>query len=156
MSDISVSAARAADIDAFVASVDGLFHEDGGRHDPFLDTGWPEREGSAYYAGIVDDPNCLLAVARDGDRVVGHLVGKLVGPDSIKLVRFAVLESIRVDPDARGQGVGSLLVAEFLAWARRNEAAVASVTAYAANDGAQRFYARHGFAPGSVTMRAPL
>jgi len=156
MSDISVSAARAADIDAFVASVDGLFHEDGGRHDPFLDTGWPAQEGSAYYAGIVDDPNCLLAVAWDGDRVVGHLVGKLVGPDSIRLARFAVLESIRVDPDTRGQGVGSLLVAEFLAWARRNEAAVASVTAYAANDGAQRFYARHGFAPGSVTMRAPL
>jgi len=156
MSDISVSAARAADIDAFVASVDGLFHEDGGRHDPFLDTGWPGREGSAYYAGIVDDPNCLLAVARDGDRVVGHLVGKLVGPDSIKLDRFAVLESIRVDPGTRGQGVGSLLVAEFLAWARRNEAAVASVTAYAANDGAQRFYARHGFAPASVVMRAPL
>jgi len=156
MSDISVSAARAADIDAFVASVDGLFHEDGGRHDPFLDTGWPGREGSAYYADIVDDPNCLLAVARDGDRVVGHLVGKLVGPDSIKLDRFAVLESIRVDPGTRGQGVGSLLVAEFLAWARRNEAAVASVTAYAANDGAQRFYARHGFAPASVVMRAPL
>jgi len=156
MSDISVSAARAADIDAFVASVDGLFHEDGGRHDPFLDTGWPAREGSAYYADIVDDPNCLLAVARDGDRVVGHLVGKLVGPDSIKLDRFAVLESIRIDPGTRGQGVGSLLVAEFLAWARRNEAAVASVTAYAANDGAQRFYARHGFAPASVVMRAPL
>jgi ribosomal protein S18 acetylase RimI-like enzyme len=156
MSDISVSAARAADIDAFVASVDGLFHEDGGRHDPFLDTGWAGREGSAYYADIVDDPNCLLAVARDGDRVVGHLVGKLVGPDSIKLDRFAVLESIRVDPGTRGQGVGSLLVAEFLAWARRNEAAVASVTAYAANDGAQRFYARHGFAPASVVMRAPL
>jgi hypothetical protein len=68
-------------------------------------------------------------------------VGKLVGPDSIKLDRFAVLESIRV---------------EFFACAWRNEAAVASVTAYAANDGAQRFYARHGFAPASVVMRAPL
>jgi GNAT superfamily N-acetyltransferase len=156
MTDISVSPGSPADIDAFVASVDGLFHEDGGRHDPFLDTGWPAREGSAYYAGLVDDPSCLLAVARDRDRVVGHLVGKLVGPDSIKLARFAVLESLRVDPDARGQGVGSLLVAEFLAWARRQEAAVASVTAYAGNDGARRFYARHGFAPGSVTMRAPL
>lgn len=156
MSDISVRPALAADIDAFVVSVDGLFHEDGGRHDPFLDTRWPAKEGSTYYASLVDDPNCLLAVACDGDRVVGHLVGKLVGPDAIKLARFAVLESIRVNPDARGQGVGSLLVAEFLAWARRHEAAQASVTAYAANDGARRFYARHGFAPASVVMRAPL
>jgi len=54
MSDISVSAARAADIDAFVASVDGLFHEDGGRHDPFrrsargaaLDAGRAARRGA--------------------------------------------------------------------------------------------------------------
>jgi GNAT superfamily N-acetyltransferase len=156
MSDVTVSAASLADIDELVASVGGLFQEDGGRHDPFLDTGWPAREGTQYYTGLVDRPDCLLAVARDGDRFVGHLVGKLIEPDSIRLVRFAVLESIRVWPDSRGLGVGSRLVEEFLAWARRHQAVQASVTAYAANDGARRFYARHGFAPASVVMRAPL
>jgi GNAT superfamily N-acetyltransferase len=156
MSRITVSQARPQDIDPFVASVLGLFQEDGGRHDPFLDTGWPTREGASYYAGLVDDPDCLLAVARDGEHVVGHLVGKLVGPDSIRLARFAVLESMRVQPMARGQGVGSRLVEEFLAWARQRQAVQASVTAYAANNSARRFYARHGFAPASVTMRAPL
>jgi hypothetical protein len=44
-----VSAASLADIDELVASVGGLFQEDGGRHDPFLDTGWPPREGTQYY-----------------------------------------------------------------------------------------------------------
>jgi GNAT superfamily N-acetyltransferase len=100
----------------------------------------------------VDRPDCLLAVARDGDR----FVGKLIEPDSIRLVRFAVLESIRVWPESRGLGVGSRLVEELLAWARRHQAVQASVTAYAANEGARRFYARHGFAPASVVMRAPL
>src|SRR6266508_3369335 len=156
MSDITVSAARLEDTEPFAASVVGLFQEDGGTHDPFLDTEWPVPGGASYYAGLVGDQACLLAVARDGDRVVGHLVGKLVGPDSIRLARFAVLESMRVQPDARGTGVGSRLVEEFFAWARRHEAAQASVTAYAANDGAGRFYARDGFAPSSVTMRAPL
>jgi GNAT superfamily N-acetyltransferase len=156
MSDLTVSVAGPADINAFVASVTGLFQEDGGRHDRFLDTGWPTREGASYYTGLLDDPDCLLAVARDGHQVVGHLVGKLIGPDSIRLVRFAVLESMRVRPDARGQGAGGLLMAELLSWARQHRAEQASVTAYAANHGAQRFYARHGFAPTSVTMRTPL
>lgn len=156
MSDVTVSAAGLADIDQLVSSVSGLFQEDGGRHDPFLDTGWPTREGAEYYTGLVDNPQCLLAVAHDGDRFVGHLVGKLLEPDSIRLVRFAVLESIRVWPERRGLGVGSRLVEEFLSWARQHQAVRASVTAYAANDGARRFYARHGFAPASVVMRAPL
>ena len=69
---------------------------------------------------------------------------------------FAVLESIRVDPGARGTGVGTRLVEHFLAWARAKGAKRASVTAYAANDGAQRFYRRHGFAPMSVMLRREL
>jgi GNAT superfamily N-acetyltransferase len=156
MSELTVDRARPGEIDAFVESVIGLFEEDGGTHDPYLDVEWPKREGTSYYAGILDDPDCLLAVARDGDEVLGHLVGKLVGPDSIRLARFAVLESMRVRPGRRGQGAGGLLVDEFFRWARSNGAEQASVTAYAANAGARRFYERHGFAPGSVTMRAPV
>ena len=40
----------------------------------------------------------------------------------------------------------------FLAWAAEKGADRATVTAYAANDGAQRFYARHGFALKSVIL----
>jgi GNAT superfamily N-acetyltransferase len=153
VSGYTVDRAGSDDIDAFVASVEGLFREDGGRHDSSIDVAWPTREGASYYAGLLDDPDCLLAVARREKDVVGHLVGKLVGPDALRLVRFAVLESMRVRPDLRGHGIGALLVEEFVQWARRSGAEVASVTAYAANDGAQRFYASHGFAPMSVTMR---
>jgi hypothetical protein len=37
-------------------------------------------------------------------------------------------------------------------WAAEKGAQRATVTAYAANDGARRFYARHGFAVRSVTL----
>jgi GNAT superfamily N-acetyltransferase len=69
---------------------------------------------------------------------------------------LAVLESMRVAPGARRAGAGSLLVRHFLTWARDCGAQQASVTAYAANDTAQRLYQRHGFAPKSVTSRATL
>src|SRR3712207_3952192 len=98
MSELSVSVAGPEHLDGFVASVIGLFEEDGRRHDPYLDIRWPVREGAGYYAGLLDDPKCLLAVATHDDRVVGHLVGKLLEPDPIRLVRFAVLESVRVHP----------------------------------------------------------
>jgi GNAT superfamily N-acetyltransferase len=153
---VTVSSARPEDIDALVASVIGLFAEDAGRNDPFMDTQWPVREGSSYYAGLVDDPACLLAVAWQDGEIVGHLVGKLVEPDSLRLVRFAVLESMRVRPERRGRGAGGLLIEEFFTWARRNQAEQASVTAFAANEGAQRLYARYGFRPASVTMRSGL
>jgi GNAT superfamily N-acetyltransferase len=156
VTDFVVSVAGPADLDAFVASVAGLFREDAGRHDPYMDLDWPNREGVAWYGGLATDPNCLLALARHEGRGVGHLVGKLAEPDSIRLARFAILESIRVDPAVRGRGVGGLLVREFFAWAQARGAERASVTAYAANEAAQRFYRRHGFAPQSVTLRAAL
>ena len=63
---------------------------------------------------------------------------------------------MRVAPDARRGGTGSLLVRHFFGWARERGAQQASVTAFAANDAARRFYARHGFVPASVTLRAAL
>jgi GNAT superfamily N-acetyltransferase len=156
MSQLTVSPAGPGDVAAFVDSVAGLFREDGGVHDRYMDVSWPGREGTAYYTGLLADPECLLLVARDGEQVIGHLVGKLAGPDSLRLARLAVLESIRVRPGRRGEGAGGLLVAEFFAWARRQGAVQASVSAYAANAGAHRFYARHGFAPITVTLRAPI
>ena len=156
MTSVTVTAAGRDDIDAFVASVTGLFREDAGEHDPTMDVQWPVREGTGYYSGVLSDGACLLAVARDGDRVVGHLVGKLLEPDSIRLQRIAVLESIRVDPACRNAGIGGLLVDHFLDWARQRQAQQASVTAFAANKAAQRFYDRYGFVPMSITMRLAL
>jgi hypothetical protein len=77
MTSLTVTAADRADLDDFVASVTGLFQEDAGAHDAVMDVSWPVREGHDYYGGLLADKASLLAVARDGDRVVGHLVGKL-------------------------------------------------------------------------------
>lgn len=156
MSDVTVHAAGRDDLDAVVESVAGLFREDAGTHDPTVNVDWPALEGAANYGALVGDKDCLLALARDGDSVIGHLVGKLARPDSFRKQRIAVLESMRVHPEHRDAGVGTLLVQHFLAWAREREAVQASVSAYAANGAAQRFYARHGFAPMTTTLRVSM
>jgi GNAT superfamily N-acetyltransferase len=156
MSAVTVAVADHNDLPALVASVTGLFREDGGRHDAAMDVTWPDREGPRYYGGLLADETCLLLVAREGVRVVGHLVGKLREPDSMRTQRFAELESIRIDPDHRGGGIGGMLVNHFFDWGRRHGARQASVSAFAANVDALRLYGRLGFTPMTVTMRATL
>jgi GNAT superfamily N-acetyltransferase len=97
-----------------------------------------------------------MAVALDGDRIVGHAVGKLRGPSPTRLVRIAELEDLYVDEDMRGSGHGARMLAYFVDWARASSAVAVQVSSYAANEGALRFYQRHGFAPTSVTLGRSL
>ena len=156
MTEIDIHVVTADDIDDLLVSVAGLFREDAGTHDSTMDITWPARGGAEYYSGLVGTDDCLLTLARTGTATVGHLVGKLNASGDLRTVAVAVLESMRVDPAARDSGVGGRLVDHFLAWGRANGAKQASVTAFAANEGAQRFYRRHGFAPMSVTLRQDL
>ena len=157
MGELVVSPATEEDRAAFLASVDGLFHEDAAVNDPYGDPEWAARGGAAYFTDLLTDPRAVPLLARDGDRACGHLVGRVLEPDTLQPgTRIAVLESIRVIPGARGRGIGGRLVAAFFAWAKERGAVRAGVTAYTANEGAQRFYARHGFVPASVTLRATL
>jgi GNAT superfamily N-acetyltransferase len=157
MGELVVSPATEDDRAAFLASVDGLFHEDGAVHDPLSDPEWVARGGAAYFADLLTDPGAVPLLARDGDRALGHLVGRVMDPDTLQPgTRVAVLESMRVVREARGQGVGGRLVEAFFAWAKEHGAVRANVTAYAANERAQRFYARHGFGPDTVTLHTTL
>jgi GNAT superfamily N-acetyltransferase len=150
---IRTSPATSDDIPAILASADALVATDAGRHDAAAtNLGWAAQTGMAYCTSLLASADNLVLLARDGDEVVGHLVGRLSGPGSVHPIRVAELESIHVYPGHRGRGAGEQLIRAFLAWAAGNGAQRATVTAYAANDGAQRFYARHGFALKSVIL----
>jgi GNAT superfamily N-acetyltransferase len=146
---MSVSVCVTEDVPELVQSVAGLFAEDAGRRDPLMDTGWPDREGSAYYAELIEDPDALCLLARaEGGSAAGHLIGRLPPASPLRpgAVR-AVLESIRVAPEHRRRGVGGALVDAFVAWARKRGANELAVQAYAQNDSAIAFYGTHGFRP---------
>ncbi|HZM77472.1 MAG TPA: GNAT family N-acetyltransferase [Candidatus Limnocylindrales bacterium] len=150
MNDIRIDVATAEDAEAFLASAVALVTTDAGRYDAqATDVGWATRTGAAYVAGALSGANIVL-LARDGDTITGHLVGRMYGPTSVHPVRRADIESIHVYPEHRGTGIGSRLVEAFFAWAAEHGAVRVSVTAFAANEAALRFYARHGFAVRSV------
>jgi GNAT superfamily N-acetyltransferase len=152
-----IDIATSADIADIIASADALVTTDAGRYDAAgTDLGWAGRHGIAYASALLASDDNVALLARDGDVLLGHLVGRLFGPGTVHPVRVAELESIHVYPAHRGRGVGEQLVERFLAWAVDKGADRASVAAYYANEGAQRFYARHGFAPRSVTLDRAL
>ncbi len=72
--EIEVANAQPEDITALVALESLLFQEDAGRHDPFSDTTWPEREGRQDLEQLIESPDALVLAAKSSGEVVGLLV----------------------------------------------------------------------------------
>jgi GNAT superfamily N-acetyltransferase len=152
---VLVRRAGPSDVDALVDLCAALFAEDSGRHDPAVDQSWPRREGDTYFGQVIGDDQAAGMVAVIDGAAAGYLVGRLRQPGDTRPVRVAVLEAMYVQPPHRRGGVGAALVSEFRAWAGRQGAGRLSVTAYAANVEAIRFYEREGFTPRSLSLEAP-
>lgn len=153
----TVARAGADDIDQLVELESALFRQDAGVHERFADITWPEREGRGDFERLLTDSNSLVLVARDGIDAGGFLVGYLTpSSPSRQPVTYAILRSLYVAPSHRRAGVAGLLTEQILSWARDHQCAEAHVDAYSANEPAQRFYERHGFASQSITRVHPL
>lgn len=63
-----------------------------------------------------------------------------------------VVENLYVDPDRRGQGIGSALLRAAEDALRSDGADVVVLDVMAENEAARRFYESHGFRPHRVTM----
>ena len=94
----------------------------------------------------------VLSARLAGRRVGGAVVAfRTPGLDILEgRDDLAVLWDIRVSPDARGQGVGSRLLAAAEAWAAARGCSQMKVETQNVNVPACRFYARHGFVLESV------
>jgi GNAT superfamily N-acetyltransferase len=150
--EVLIREATTDDVGGMAASSAGLFAEDAGTRDRLRNQDWPRLHGEEWVRGLIDDDSLLALVAVDGDVCVGHLAGAFYAPSPMWLVPRAELVSMRVADSHRGRGVGADLVAAFVAWARAKGAVRLQVDAYAANEGALRFYQRSGFTPHSIEL----
>jgi ribosomal protein S18 acetylase RimI-like enzyme len=149
---IRLRQATASDVEAVVALNAALFGEDAGQRDPDVDQAWPQREGRAYFAGVLADPHSVCYLTTCDDTPVGYLVGRIRLPSPVRPVKVAELESMYVCERFRGQGLGARLVEQFLGWASANQAPRAAVVAYATNRRAIGFYQRVGFQPKRLSL----
>jgi ribosomal protein S18 acetylase RimI-like enzyme len=92
---------------------------------------------------IISSPASRLLIGRDDN---GRILGMLT------LVHFRIptgvrawIEDVVVDGNARGQGLGSMLVREAIAVARRAGARTVDLTSRPGREAANALYAREGF-----------
>ena len=152
MRAVEVRIATEEDEPGLVSALACLFAEDPGTMDPSVNQEWPRLLGPSSIAAWRADSSRLVLAAADGETVVGILTGFIAEPTSFRPVRVAVLHSLYVGPAHRSAGVGGRLVVAFRIWACEHLADRVSVTAYAANTDAIRFYQRHGFTPRQLEL----
>ena len=156
MSHFRILVAGMEDVGSVVDLNSSLFREDAGTRDPHTDLSWPAKHGRDHFLGLLENDDALCFLALSEENAIGYLAGYLKGPTALRPVRVAELQSMYVVSNQRNQGVGGRLVDEFLAWAWVQGADRVSVTAYAENERAVRFYERVGFESRSVTLERAL
>jgi ribosomal protein S18 acetylase RimI-like enzyme len=115
----------------------------------------PPDYGDAFAALRAQAGNAVLVGELDGV-VVGCLQLALIpGLSRVGMMR-AQIEGVRVAREARGRGIGELLVQEALARARAAGCGIAQLTSDASRRDAHRFYERLGFVASHVGMKLKL
>jgi ribosomal protein S18 acetylase RimI-like enzyme len=120
------------------------------------DDSWARRRKT--YADILSEGGSLYLAIDDG-AIVGHAICEHQEggsptwewpQDSLSIADLVVL------PEARGKGVGDLLLQAIEAEAGARGVAAVDLNAAAPNEAARRFYERHGYRVDLVTYRKPL
>lgn len=105
---------------------------------------------------IAADPHAAVLVAEIDGSVIGMaqlIVFRHVQRDG---GLCAEIESVHVHPDARGRGIGGLLLDAAVERAADAGCYRVQLTSDAARPDAHRFYERHGFAPSHIGFKRML
>lgn len=129
--------------DSFVAKFGQLYRDEDLL--PFLERTFSEHAIAAELA----DPCRLYRLAEDDNgKLAGYCKLALVGgwPEHARGRHPVEIKQLYTAPGMTGQGIGAALIEWALAEARARGADEAQLSVWSENHGAQRFYARHGFA----------
>jgi len=100
----------------------------------------------AYSARVAGDPAYRVWIAEQGERAIGYaLAGPCLIPHPEVTRSCGELQRLYVRRDSQGAGLGVEMLEQVLAWLERPERRL-WIGVWSENHGAQRLYARYGFA----------
>ena len=110
------------------------------------------------YLEWLQEPLAAVLVARDASRLLGYAVVRVLdAPGSWQWGdRVGVLETLVVDQEARGSGVGQALVGAVRGRLAESGVQVVKISVIAGNDAALRFYQREGAVDFVQTLVMPV
>ena len=101
----------------------------------------PHRFMPAHFKTYLRSERSLCFVAMRDGSLLGYVAGLIGGGQS----RRGRLDSLAVNPDHEGRGLGSRLLRRFLSEAKRRGCADVTLEVATANERAVRFFDEHGF-----------
>ena len=100
----------------------------------------------AAYARVLANPDCALWLAEQDGVAIGYAQAGPCGlPHAEAQPADGELKRLYLMRDAQNSGVGVALLDVALAWLERDGPRTLWISVWSENDGAQRFYGRHGF-----------
>lgn len=103
----------------------------------------------SFFRHIVTD---TVRVATEDDAIVGFVTFSIESGRFEQDTTRGIIENLYVTPEARGEGVGSALLAAGEAALFDAGADVIALDVMAENEDARRFYDRHGYQPHRVEL----
>ncbi|MBI2637329.1 MAG: GNAT family N-acetyltransferase, partial [Candidatus Sungbacteria bacterium] len=117
-----------------------------------LNMNWTYAEGREYLLKRIQGEGvCLIALVES--QIVGYLTGSVSERESWRNVIWSELETIFVKEQLRSKGVGSELVKAFISWSKQNNADRITVSMFAKNEEAVKFYRVCGFTDESIDLQ---
>ena len=110
---------------------------------------------NAFDAMNAEAGNTLVVGELDG-RVIATYQLTLISGLSLRAARRAQIESVRVDSDLRGQGIGRAMFADAETRARAAGCTLIQLTMNATRNESARFYESLGFVPSHVGFKRQL
>ena len=108
---------------------------------------------ASYLGSQLDNPDIVILVAVRDDTVLGYTYAGVEGFDYMSLRGPAgIVYDIVVDPEVRGQGIGTLLLDATIAALQERGAPRVVLSTAEQNEPAQRLFARAGFRRTMIEM----
>ncbi len=126
------------------------------KYDDALKMDWPHKEGEEYFKEKILSEDSLCLVAELDGQVIGYLAAGLAEPYSYRLLKRAELDNMFIKEEFRNQGVGSMLIEEFINWATKIGVDRVFVSAYFFDDHSVSFYKKNKFLPLDVSLERRL
>jgi len=131
-----------------------LFKKEHKQYDSTLNLEWTFGiHGTKYFKQRINSNNSLVLIASINKTIVGYLIANIRKvPPYRNINNIAEIENMFVEKRYRGNGIGRKMVEEFFAWAKSKGVKFTTVTAFAKNKLALKFYQKLGFIKREITM----
>lgn len=126
--------------------------------DSTIDPSWSTSEDAEdYFKDRIQGKDGYAIVAEYKEEVIGYLIGGLHEAEDFRDTEtIAEAETMYIEPDYRGKGLGTRMFENFLEWTKETDAERARVEASAGNDMAINFYRSHDFEDYALSLEREI